>query len=200
MKSKAGKYIIILLLAIAVAGVVYIKAQQRPAVEQRATVTPSNAAQSESGERNAVRTSPLATPTPVPGANATPPGRVTPPGVASLPSAAAPAKSNSATTPSKPTKAKPAIKATFIELGADKCIPCKMMQPIMDELRREYPETLKVVFYDVWKDPAPADKYGIRAIPTQVLLDGDDNEIFRHVGLWPKEEIVTTFKELGIEL
>jgi thioredoxin 1 len=97
-------------------------------------------------------------------------------------------------------QAEPVKKATFIELGADKCIPCKMMQPIMDELRQEYPETLNIVFHDVWKDPKPAKQYGIRSIPTQVLLDGEGEEIFRHIGFWPKDEIVAKFKELGIEL
>jgi len=99
-----------------------------------------------------------------------------------------------------PVKPAPVKKATFIELGADKCVPCKMMQPIMDELRREYPDTLNVVFYDVWKDPKPVQEYGINSIPTQVLLDGDGKEIFRHIGFWPKDEIVSKYKELGINL
>ena len=99
-----------------------------------------------------------------------------------------------------PVKAAAVKKATFIELGADQCVPCKMMQPIMDELRQEYPDTLEVVFHDVWKDQSIAEKYGIRSIPTQVLLDGDGKEIFRHVGFWPKDDIVAKYKELGINL
>ena len=42
-------------------------------------------------------------------------------------------------------------KVTFIELGADRCIPCKAMQPIMLEIAQEYKGTIQVVFYDVWK-------------------------------------------------
>ena len=87
---------------------------------------------------------------------------------------------------------------TFIELGADRCIPCKAMQPIMKEIAAEYKGKVQVVFYDVWKDPEPARKYGIQLIPTQVFLDRDGKEIFRHVGLFPKEEILKMFAEKGI--
>ena len=87
---------------------------------------------------------------------------------------------------------------TFIELGADRCIPCKAMQPIMKEIAEEYAGQIQVVFYDVWKDPAPARKYGIQLIPTQVFIDGSGKEIFRHVGLFPKDEILKMLKEKGL--
>jgi len=89
-------------------------------------------------------------------------------------------------------------KVTFIELGADRCIPCKAMQPIMKEIAEEYAGKIQVVFYDVWKDPAPARKYGIQLIPTQVFIDRSGNEISRHVGLFPKDEILKMLKEKGI--
>jgi len=89
-------------------------------------------------------------------------------------------------------------RVTFIELGADRCIPCKAMQPIMKEIAETYADRIQVVFYDVWKDPEPARKYGIRLIPTQVFIDQKGNEIFRHVGLFPKEEILKMLKERGI--
>jgi len=43
---------------------------------------------------------------------------------------------------------------TFLELGADRCIPCKKMQPIMKEIAAMFPDRIQVVFYDVWKDSA----------------------------------------------
>jgi thioredoxin 1 len=87
---------------------------------------------------------------------------------------------------------------TFIELGADRCIPCKQMQPIMKEIAAEFAEDVQVVFYDVWKDPAPGRKYGIQLIPTQVFVDQKGNEIARHVGLFPKEEILELLKKHGV--
>jgi thioredoxin 1 len=89
-------------------------------------------------------------------------------------------------------------KVTFIELGADRCIPCRAMQPIMREIAVEYSGKIQVVFYDVWKDPRPARKYGIQLIPTQVFIDQKGKEIFRHVGFFPKEEILGMLKEKGI--
>jgi thioredoxin len=87
---------------------------------------------------------------------------------------------------------------TFIELGADRCIPCKKMQPIMKEIAQTYPDRVQVIFYDVWKDPTPAEKYGIQLIPTQVFIDQKGKEVFRHVGLFPKEEILELLKKHGI--
>jgi thioredoxin 1 len=88
---------------------------------------------------------------------------------------------------------------TFLELGADRCIPCKKMQPIMKEIAAAFPDRVQVVFYDVWKDSAPAEKYGIQLIPTQVFLDHKGKEIARHVGLFPKEEILDLLKKHGVQ-
>jgi len=88
----------------------------------------------------------------------------------------------------------------FIELGADKCIPCKMMKPILDELTVEYKGKLDVIFYDVWKNPAYGEKYRIDIIPTQIFLDPNDKEHFRHQGFFPKADILAKWKELGFEI
>jgi len=89
-------------------------------------------------------------------------------------------------------------KVTFIELGADRCIPCKAMQPIMREIAQEYKGTIQVVFYDVWKTPKFAKDYGIQMIPTQVFIDKNGKEISRHVGFYAKDEIIKMLKEKGI--
>ena len=103
----------------------------------------------------------------------------------------------------KVVQAKPVqkIKVTFIELGSVKCIPCKMMQPIMDEIAEEYKDQVKVVFYDVWTDKGKpyAKKYRVRGIPTQVFLDEKGKEFYRHVGFFPKDELVKILKLKGIK-
>jgi thioredoxin 1 len=88
---------------------------------------------------------------------------------------------------------------TFLELGADRCIPCKKMQPIMREIAAMFPDRVQVIFYDVWKDPTPGEKYRIQLIPTQVFLDQKGKEIARHVGLFPKAEILELLKKHGIQ-
>ena len=89
-------------------------------------------------------------------------------------------------------------KVTFIELGADRCIPCKAMQPVMREIAQEYKGTIQVVFYDVWKTPEYAKSYGVQLIPTQVFIDKNGEEIFRHVGFYAKDEIIKMLKEKRI--
>jgi thioredoxin 1 len=93
------------------------------------------------------------------------------------------------------------IKVTFVELGSVKCIPCKKMQPIMKEIEEEYKGQVKVVFYDVWTaEGKPYIKeFGIRAIPTQVFLDKDGNEYFRHLGFFAKNELVEVLKMQGVK-
>lgn len=90
---------------------------------------------------------------------------------------------------------------TFVELGSTTCIPCKQMQPIMKEIETEFPADVKVVFYDI-NVPSEKEKamnYGIRVIPTQVFLDKDGKEFYRHEGFFPKEELVKILKEKGAE-
>ncbi|MBI5381140.1 MAG: thioredoxin family protein [Opitutae bacterium] len=88
----------------------------------------------------------------------------------------------------------------LIELGADKCIPCKAMKPIIDELTKEYAGQLDVVFIDVWKDRAAGERHGIQSIPTQIFLRADGKEAFRHEGFFAKKDILAKWKELGVEL
>jgi thioredoxin 1 len=92
-------------------------------------------------------------------------------------------------------------KVTFVELGSVKCIPCKMMQPVMKAIETEYGGQVDVVFYDVWTDEGRpyGQKYGIRAIPTQIFLDSEGKEFFRHEGYFPKEDLVKVLKQKGVQ-
>ena len=88
----------------------------------------------------------------------------------------------------------------LVELGADRCVPCKLMAPILEELRREYAGTLQIESVDVWKNPDAAKEYGIRVIPTQIFYDVSGKELFRHVGFLSKEDILAKWKDLGITI
>jgi thioredoxin 1 len=88
----------------------------------------------------------------------------------------------------------------LIDVGADKCIPCIAMAPILEELKNEYTGILNVEFVDVWKNPNAGQKYGIRGIPTQIFYDASGKELGRHMGFISKEQILKTFKGFGIEL
>jgi len=92
-------------------------------------------------------------------------------------------------------------KVTFIELGSVNCVPCKMMQPVMKQVEEKYKDQVNVVFYDVWTDSgAPmGEKYRIRVIPTQVFLDNNGVEYFRHEGFFPFEELEKILKQKGVK-
>jgi thioredoxin 1 len=91
-------------------------------------------------------------------------------------------------------------KVTFIELGSVRCIPCQKMQSVMKSVEKKYGSQVKVVFHDVWTpDGKPfGKKYGIEAIPTQVFLDEDGKEFFRHIGFFPEEELIKILKSKGV--
>jgi len=89
---------------------------------------------------------------------------------------------------------------TFVELGSVKCIPCRQMQPVMKAVEEKYGKQVNVVFYDVWKDDQReyAEKYGIKVIPTQVFLDKEGKEFFRHEGFFPEAEIDKLLQKRGL--
>jgi thioredoxin 1 len=88
---------------------------------------------------------------------------------------------------------------TMLDLGADKCIPCKMMAPIMKELEAEYQGKAAIVFIDVWKNPQQAKDFRVRAIPTQIFYDKDGKEVQRHEGFMDKKTIVEALERLGVK-
>jgi thioredoxin 1 len=99
-----------------------------------------------------------------------------------------------------PTAAPRSALPRLVDLGADKCIPCRMMTPILAELAKEYAGQLEVRFVDVWKNREEGESYGIRVIPTQIFFDATGKERFRHEGFFAKKNILAKWKELGVEL
>ena len=88
---------------------------------------------------------------------------------------------------------------TMIDLGAKKCIPCKMMAPIMEKMERVYQGKAAIIFIDVWKNREQAPRFGISSIPTQIFYDAEGKEVYRHVGFMSEEAIVTQLKKMGVD-
>jgi thioredoxin 1 len=88
---------------------------------------------------------------------------------------------------------------TMIDLGAKKCVPCKMMAPILEKMEKQYEGRAAIVFIDVWENREQVGRFGIRAIPTQVFYDASGKEVSRHIGFMSEEEIVRTLTRLGVE-
>jgi thioredoxin 1 len=89
-------------------------------------------------------------------------------------------------------------RVTMIDLGATECIPCKMMAPILEELKIRYAGRADILFIDVWKNPVQAKVYGIHTIPTQVFFDGNGREVYRNTGFMDKKRIVDILSKLGV--
>jgi thioredoxin 1 len=100
----------------------------------------------------------------------------------------------------KGVKAPPPAKSLprLVDLGAKKCIPCIMMAPILEELKKEYKGVVQVDFIDVWENQNAGQKYGIRAIPTQIFYDASGKELYRHMGFMSKGAILAKFQDLGM--
>ena len=87
----------------------------------------------------------------------------------------------------------------LVDLGADKCIPCRMMAPILEELKATCAGKLQVDFIDVWKHQEQAEPYGVRMIPTQIFYSPEGKELFRHQGFISREDILGKWRELGYD-
>lgn len=114
------------------------------------------------------------------------------------------AKSQETAAPVKDAAAAPVskTKVTFIELGSVKCVPCKMMVPVMEEIEKKYGKEVKVVFHDVWTPAGEpyARQFGIRGIPTQIFLDENGKEFHRHTGFYPLEQILPVLEKAGVKI
>ena len=90
-------------------------------------------------------------------------------------------------------------KITMIDLGAKKCIPCKMMAPIMAKLEKAYEGKADIVFIDVWENRQQGPRFKIRAIPTQIFFNEKGEEVYRHVGFLDEQSIVDQMTKMGVE-
>ncbi len=99
-----------------------------------------------------------------------------------------------------PSKAKSEPLPRLIDFGAGSCATCKMMNVILEDLAGEYNGRLIIQLIDTLEDKAKAEQYEIRMIPTQIFLDAEGNELFRHEGFISKEDILAKWVELGVEL
>lgn len=85
----------------------------------------------------------------------------------------------------------------LVDVGADKCIPCIKMAPILDQLKQDFAGEMTVEFIDAWKSKEQAAAYNVRMIPTQIFYAPDGEELYRHTGFYGRQDILTKWRELG---
>ena len=77
----------------------------------------------------------------------------------------------------------------LLDLWADWCGPCHMLAPTIDQLSSEMNGRVKVAKLNIDENPSVANRFGVRSIPTLLVLKGG-REVDRLVGVQPKQEIV----------
>jgi thioredoxin 1 len=88
---------------------------------------------------------------------------------------------------------------TMVDFGAGNCLPCIQMKPIVAELQREYKDKTNILLLDVDEYTALTMKYRIVLIPTQIFFDTAGNESYRHMGFYPKDDILTQLRKAGLK-
>ena len=76
----------------------------------------------------------------------------------------------------------------FIDFYADWCAPCKVMAPVIEEIKKEYEGKISVEEIDVDTNQPLTSQYGVLSIPTYLVLK-DDHEVGRLVGVNPKVKL-----------
>ena len=88
-------------------------------------------------------------------------------------------------------------KPVLVDFGANSCMPCRQIRPILKEISQEYAGKAEVLVIDVYKYKELAGEYRVQVIPTLIFFDKSGKEIFRHMGAWDKTSIVSKLKEAG---
>lgn len=78
----------------------------------------------------------------------------------------------------------------LLDFYADWCGPCKVMEPLLEEIKTEMGDKLDLKKIDVDADNETAAKYGVMSIPTYIVLK-DGQEVDRAIGSQPKESLLS---------
>jgi len=96
-------------------------------------------------------------------------------------------------------KARLSGRPSMVDFGAEGCVACDTMAPILALLGEEVKGKANVFFVDVRKEQVLGARFGVRTIPLQVFFDREGREVFRHVGVFPGEQIRAKLSELGVK-
>ena len=85
-------------------------------------------------------------------------------------------------------------KPVLVDFFATWCGPCKMLSPILREVKDSLGDTVSIIKIDVDKNQQISSKYQVRGVPTMILFQ-NGKQLWRQSGVLAKEEIIKTIIE-----
>jgi thioredoxin 1 len=88
-------------------------------------------------------------------------------------------------------------KPLLVDFGANNCVPCRQLRPILKEIAKEQSGKSEILIIDVYKFKSLAAEHKIQVVPTLIFFDKTGKEVYRHMGAWDKDSIVKKLAEIG---
>ena len=88
-------------------------------------------------------------------------------------------------------------KPLLVDFGANNCVPCRQLRPILKDIAKEQSGKAEILIIDVYKFKSLAAEHKVQVLPTLIFFDKTGKEVYRHMGAWDKESIVKKLAEIG---
>ena len=87
-------------------------------------------------------------------------------------------------------------KPVLVDFSAEWCGPCKMMAPILKDVKNELGDSVTIIKVDVDKNPQAANEYQVQGVPTLILFK-NGKTLWRQSGVIPKNGLVGVIKKFS---